>query len=545
MDEHGRGWTRWFSGAGARVWAAVLFAVLLVWVERPPRALPADAPGEVFSAARAMAHVAVMASEPRPSGSAHHAAMRGYLKERLSEVGLTPEEYPFVAKDDPYVNVIARVPGTAPTGAIVLMAHYDSVKRAPGAADDASGVAALLEVMRALQPSLPLRNDLIVLLTDGEELGLFGATEFVQHDARFAGVKLVMNLEARGNSGPSLMFETHRENGWVVRAYGKASPRPFATSACLAVYQAMPNDTDFSPFRNAETAGLNFANLEGVTHYHTPLDRAEELDAGSVQHHGAQVLALTRHFGGLDLSSTDAPPVTYFSVFARWLVSYPLSWELPLAAIGAIGALAALGAGLCRKRISALSMAGSLALFGVLCGIFCVLLPLGWASYARQVLRSLYTGEIVYSRAYMHLLEHPPLALLLFSGIILTVFYFAYRRMLPWAGAQGLAAGPIVVCAAAGLATAIALPGFSYFFVLPLYCALVVYWVSGRPGWVAQAVSGFMVALTLIIHAAMLVQFFASLPAMPVPSLSIVALDFGVFAAYWFGEREGGGVIEE
>jgi len=76
-------------------------------------------------------------------------------------------------------NVLARIPGQVPGKALLLCAHYDSVPTSPGAADDSASVAAILETVRALRASQPLRNDLIILLSDGEEPATLGAAAFV------------------------------------------------------------------------------------------------------------------------------------------------------------------------------------------------------------------------------------------------------------------------------------------------------------------------------------------------------------------------------
>ena len=66
------------------------------------------------------------------------------------------------------VNIIATLPGRDPgKPAVLLMAHHDSVWGSPGAPDDAAGVAAILEVVRAIRASgQPPERTLIVLLTD-------------------------------------------------------------------------------------------------------------------------------------------------------------------------------------------------------------------------------------------------------------------------------------------------------------------------------------------------------------------------------------------
>lgn len=75
-------------------------------------------------------------------------------------------------------NVVARLPGTRPTGVVFLVAHDDSVQVGPGGNDDAAGTAALLEGVRALRAGPQPRNDLMIVLTDAEEAGLCGASTF-------------------------------------------------------------------------------------------------------------------------------------------------------------------------------------------------------------------------------------------------------------------------------------------------------------------------------------------------------------------------------
>ena len=118
-------------------------------------------------------------------------------------------------------NVVATIPGTSPTGAVLMVAHYDSAPSGPGAADNAASVAAILEAMRALKTGPAARNDLIVLFTDGEELGLLGAKGFVETQPALSNIKVVLNFEMRGDYGPSMMFQT-RSQQFVARGRRRA-----------------------------------------------------------------------------------------------------------------------------------------------------------------------------------------------------------------------------------------------------------------------------------------------------------------------------------
>jgi len=105
--------------------------------------------------------------------------------------------------------VIVRVPGTRSSAPDVLItAHYDSVPVGPGAGDDGVSVAAMLETMRALKAGKPLKNDVVFLFTDGEELGWLGAKAFAQQDPEMDRVGVAFAFEGWPKSGPTEMRAT-------------------------------------------------------------------------------------------------------------------------------------------------------------------------------------------------------------------------------------------------------------------------------------------------------------------------------------------------
>jgi hypothetical protein len=71
-------------------------------------------------------------------------------------------------------------PGQPSAETVVVGAHYDSVLRAPGASDNASGVAAVLAVARAMTRLTPRTRDLLIVFFDEEERGLLGSRAFAQ-----------------------------------------------------------------------------------------------------------------------------------------------------------------------------------------------------------------------------------------------------------------------------------------------------------------------------------------------------------------------------
>ena len=361
--------------AGLLAWLAPLALVAAAWLASsariPPRAEEANAPATAFSAARARAHLERIARRAHPPGSPEHAEVRAYLLDELEDLGFTPSVQTTTsligrgsrASAATVRNIVARVPGSSPGDAILVTAHYDGRGVATAAGDDGVGVAAILEALRALRAGSPIRNDVIVLFTDAEELGLLGARAFVDEHAWLDDVALVLSFEMRGAAGPALMFETGADNGWVVAAFRDAVARPGANSLAYEIYQRMPNDTDFTPFREAGKQGLNFAAIGDAHVYHQAYDTPARVSGGTLQHHGDQALALLRHLGDADLLAVNAPDVSYVSVPFLGLLVYGSVW----AWLVGIAAAAAWGLAVWRTRRKGGSVVGLGA--GLLAGL--------------------------------------------------------------------------------------------------------------------------------------------------------------------------------
>lgn len=439
--------------------------VLGVWLASSHRWLPspepANAPEAVFSSARAMTTVVEMTRRPHPPGSPEHARVRELVVDRLAELGVAPEVHTEVVvrpASDPgrplttatIRNVVARIPGTASTGTLLLMAHYDGRTLSRGAGDDATGVAAILETLRALQGELPLRNDILVLLTDGEELGLLGARSYVDHHLDTADVKLVLNLEMRGGGGPALMFETGAENGWAVQQLAAADPHPAATSLSVEIYRRMPNDTDYSPFRDAGVQGLNSAAIGRGNVYHQSYDDPAHLDEATVQHHGARLLALTRHLGGADLSEVQAPDRGYLVLPGLGLVHYPLSSVGPGAGALVLLLLVAVLAVALRGGGVAGALPG-LLFAGATTGLSAAA---AWGVFALVEARHPELGAL--HGAAVH--EQGPY-LMAFAALALAFAAALWGLLRRWAGVAALALGAAVVPTVGAVVLAFTMPG--------------------------------------------------------------------------------------
>ncbi|HEY4721981.1 MAG TPA: M20/M25/M40 family metallo-hydrolase [Anaerolineae bacterium] len=129
-----------------------------------------------------------VAQAPRSPGSEHHQSVQDLCAKRFEELGFSVERQDF----DVGVNIIGQLAGQKrPDEALVISAHYDSVPDCSGADDNASGVAALLEVARVLASEKHDRT-LVMACWDQEENGLLGSEAYAdrarQQNANLIGV---------------------------------------------------------------------------------------------------------------------------------------------------------------------------------------------------------------------------------------------------------------------------------------------------------------------------------------------------------------------
>jgi hypothetical protein len=453
-------------------WGVVLALILLLlvlWVvsvrRQPPAPKPASAPATEFSGARALDVLRNLAgdSRPHPVGSPANAAVRDRILAQLRQSGYTPEVQPAFACSPIYSNcartenIMARLEGTARDGAILLMAHYDGVAAGPGISDDLAGTAAVLETARALKAGPAPKNPVIFLLTDGEEAGLLGAQAFA--DSPLAReVKVVLNLEARGTRGPSLMFETIGNDAYLLQNLAAGTSRPITSSVFVSIYKMMPNNTDLTVFKKRQDVdGMNFAYLENPTHYHTSKDDLESLDPASLQHHGDNVLGALRHLVQTNLAERAHESAVFFDVLGGPVVSWPKSWTLALAVLVLVLVLAVFWGGRSGRTVTVGGMLTGLAAFLavlVLTGLVAFglnlllrgLLPVPWIPRPMPLIAAFWALPLVV------------------AGLL---FPWFGRR----AGLLGLFTGVWLGWALLGIALAVAAPGISYLFLVPALIA--------------------------------------------------------------------------
>ena len=459
---------------GALLLFLVMIAALSLYQQTPPAAVSAGAPPTEFSSGRAMLQLEAISKKPHPLGSLAHEEVRDYIVSALRDAGLSPEIQKAVGVNQEWdgpvraatvENIVARLKGTENTKAILLVGHYDSVPTGPGASDDGAAVAAMLETARALKAGAPLKNDVILLFSDGEEAGLLGAEAFVNEHPWAKDVGLVLNFEARGSSGPSMMFETSNHNGWLIREFAKATPAPRAHSLAYEIYRLLPNDTDLTVFKNTGYPALNFAYINGLSHYHTQLDSFSEVDERSVQHQGSYALSLARHFGNLSLGEMPETNAVYFDLFGAVLAHYSYGWILPLTSLTLLLFAGVLFVGMRNGRLNFKGM--GLGFISVLLSLLASALAgtLVWRMIdkLKPVSGIKPSGETYYPGLF--LVGFVALAVAISAGL-----FVLFRKR---ASAENLAVGALFWWAVLMVATSFYLPGASYLLTWPLLFSLI------------------------------------------------------------------------
>ena len=285
-----------------------------------------------------VAWLAAPAREGRGAGSRGLDAAASYIAERFGRLGLLPLT-PGARGDDRYFqpfnmtgetgtplrasNVIAVLPGTNPalTGqALLISAHYDHLgfgwpdaragargKLHPGADDNASGVAVMLELARLMADAKPERSVIFAAFA-GEEAGLLGSRHYVREaqaaSAQFplSGHIADLNLDTVGRLGDG-----------KVTIFGASSARewPFIFMGASAVTgiptQAVAQDFDASDDTAFVGAGVPAVQLFAsvAADYHRPSDTADKIDYAGL----GKVAAILRE--AADYLAARAEPLNF------------------------------------------------------------------------------------------------------------------------------------------------------------------------------------------------------------------------------------------
>lgn len=496
-------------GVGRILFCAVaLFGIFLLSLlgSEPPAPKAISAPDSEFSAGRARAVLERLLGDgaPHPTGSAANDAVRTRILEEFSKLGYSPEVQTGFACDEygtcaTVKNVVARLDGSEPGQSVLLAAHYDSVPAGPGASDDGAGAATVLECARALKALPKPRHSIILLIDDGEEAGLLGAHVFVDQHRWAREIAAAVNVDTRGTSGPSLMFETGSANYWIVRLYAKHAHHPATNAFAYFTYKLLPNDTDFTVFKSAGYQGANFAYIGDVVQYHTPLDNFQNASPASLQHDGDNALPTLMALANTELSNLPPGEAAFFDVLEHWTAYWPASRTLTISIIATILLLIEIAWLFRRKRLAAVAL---------LWGIF------AWPAMLAVTGGNAWIVNRVLARAGampVNWIAHPfaiQAAFWFLALAAVSTLAFAFSRH---AGFLGLWAGVWIWWALLSIVSAVLTHGIAYLFPLCLCVAvlaavpLVVVreethetgLVAGIAPLIAAAICGFGTALLL------------------------------------------------
>jgi hypothetical protein len=480
-----RGWG-WEIPALLSVVVAV--AGWTAWLQVRPGVVPGAVRAEPVDLGTLLADLEAVVGDgtPRVVGTPGAAAGRDRIAGILESLGLAVErqrthiERRAGAVDVENLIAVVKGSGSDERPALAVVAHSDSVVGSPGASDDGAGVAALCAVARALVARPPV-HDVLLLVTDGEERGLLGAQAFMAQHPAAATLRTVVNLDARGAAGPAAIFELGPQSSWLAGVIAESVPAPRTQSLAAAIYERMPNGTDFTVFLESGASGFNVAFIGDVAAYHRPEDTVERQSPWSRAHLAETALGLVR---GLDArwpegAAIPADRAVFGDVLGLWVLRWPEPWTVWVVGVAAL----ALGTGSLRAGINAAGVSRSL----VACLLVVVVSSaLGWLAAAAA------------SAAGIDLFRAPARAwgVALLGWVAASLLAFGAgawlgRRVSPWDAVIGAWAVWLAPAAAASWM----LPSASMLLVVPLVaaagtCIATRLWPAGGAGVVAVAGAG-------------------------------------------------------
>ncbi|WP_435261233.1 M28 family peptidase [Tenacibaculum sp. nBUS_03] len=348
-----------------KFWAILIVVLTIFWAFNDSiPAISTTTKKTQFSLDNALYHLKNISKKPHYTGSNEHKEVQNYIINELKKLGLTSEIQTQTAINKKWKasttteNIITKIKGSENGKALLLLTHYDSNPHSSiGASDAGSGVVTILEGIRAfLAKKENVKNDIIILFSDAEELGLLGAQAFVENHPWAKDIGLVLNFEARGSGGSSYMLmETNGKNKNLLTEFIKSNPNyPAANSLMYSIYKKLPNDTDLTVFReHANINGFNFAFIDDHFDYHTEQDSYERLNRESLLHQADYFISSLNHFANIDLSVLNSNEDFVFVNFPFVkILSYPFSWILPMLIIAILLFIVVFIIGVKRRKIT-------------------------------------------------------------------------------------------------------------------------------------------------------------------------------------------------
>lgn len=458
----------------------VLIALFAFWGlsgQKPSENFLDSDDSDDFSLENVQEHLEVIAEDIHFVGTPYHKEVQAYLMEELRSLGLNPQlqqDHVFrlnerITTGTQIENIVAEIKGSGTGKALMLMAHYDSgLPNSYGASDDGSGLATILEAVRVfLAKNEQPKNDIIILFSDAEEIGLMGARAFIEKNPLAEKVGLVLNFEARGSGGPSYMLmETNGKNGKLLEEFMKANPAyPSCNSLAYSVYKLLPNDTDLTPLREiANISGFNFAYLDDHFDYHTAQDTPERLDPSTLVHQADYLMSSLNYFAFSDLDNFEHTDDKIFVnlPFIK-LLQYPFSWNTPLLLLAFLLTIGLIYFGVKKEKINLKHGLKGLIPFLLSLLINCLLTFGLWQLILlihptyKDILSGYTYNGYYYQAAFM--------------ALNCWLSFVIYKKWMTNYQAEDLLIGPLIMWLILNLAILVGLPGGA-FLILPLFFAL-------------------------------------------------------------------------
>ena len=446
-----------------------------------PRSISAlETPKTEFSTERALIPLKEITKAPHYVGTEENKRVREFLIQSLKDLGLNPETQQGYILNEKYgrmdqpVNIVAKLKGTESGKALLVFSHYDSAGIPSfGASDAGSGVVAILESLRAFNASgKQPKNDIIILFTDAEEVGLVGAKLFVREHRWAKDVGLSLNFESRGSGGPSSMIvETNQGNKNLIKGFMEANPEyPVTSSLLYSVYKMLPNDTDSTILREeGDIDGLFFAFIDDHFDYHTAGDNFERMDRNSLEHQGSYLMPLLTYFADADLcliKSSEDYVYTNFPVIN--MIAYPFGWVMPMQIFAILFFIALLVLGFKTKKLNLKSVLKGFVPFLLSLVATFIVGFFGWS-----ILLKIYPHytEILHGFTYN---GHAYIGF--FVSLSLALCWFLYSKFQKEETTANIFVAPLFLWLIINILLAVYLKGAAYF-ILPFYCALVSFWI--------------------------------------------------------------------
>ncbi|MFK8011689.1 MAG: M20/M25/M40 family metallo-hydrolase [Marinicellaceae bacterium] len=512
---------------------SILILIYLAFIPLKPHNIKEDAIlNGPFLMKNAIDHVKYISNQPHYVGSQNQQRVKSYIMQQLQSMGLevliqkrnvSNKYHTFIQVE----NIIAKIKGSDKSEdaqSLLVMSHYDSAPYSSyGASDAGAGVAVVLEGIRSfLSQNIQPKNDIIILISDAEEIGLLGAKAFAEKHSWAKNIGAVLNFEARGTAGSSYMFmETNSGNKGLLQAFKNADVQ-LAQSHSLAysIYKMLPNDTDLTIFRESlNTVGFNFAFIDNHFNYHTQLDNAENLSFDSLAHHALYLMPMLNHLSQIDLASlkTDKD-VVYFQVPFWKTIEYPFDSTLMISILMLLIFLIVVSLGLKNKKIhlKSIAMGGLPLLKSIIISAlvsFALLKFIYWLHpHYSEILQGFpYNGNIYNG---------------FFSLLTISICYFFYRRVIEKYSAAELMVLPIFLWILMTVFLAQSLTGAHFFIIIPIL------------GTIALSINMFsnknQGSVTLILFAPIILIFTPIIALLPV-ALGVMSIPFsGILLAMIF-----------